>query len=352
MPNNTGNLQISNLNQRTVFFAHKLSDTIFDMTGIRLTVFGETYKEESFRFSQGMTVYMSFYGQVQGGFICGISEPDALRLIGIDDQSGDYTQYREEIAGFFNEIMNVAVAQTLPELDMEYENLTHFPAIVSFGETIFPDVRTASVNITCENAAIKCGFSLNLASAKIVRKLERIEKSLESTVKLARTDALTNMYNRTFFENMFNGYIDNARKSGNQLSLLLIDIDHFKTINDTYGHLVGDQVLKIVAQSIKEALRSTDIAVRYGGDEILVVLPDTDKLSAIGVAEKIRDVVKIAKVVHTESNNSILISITISVGCAEFAGHENAIRLFEHADANLYKAKKNGRDRIVADAFS
>jgi|GEM_PF-1698710 len=346
--------QITNLNSDyictwTKFFAQKLCETICDMTGIKLAVQDDSYKEVSFRFNQGMTVYISFYGQVQGGFIIGIRESEALRLIGIEDESGEYLQYREDISGFFNEVMNIAVAQTLPELESEFVNLTHFPAIVAFGDIIFPDVRTAYININSDSAIIKCGFSLNLVSAKIVRKLENVEKSLESTTKLASTDALTKMYNRTFFESVFNVYIDDARKTSHKLSILLIDIDYFKTVNDTYGHLVGDQVLKIVAKSIKEAVRTTDIAVRYGGDEMLVVLPDTNKQNAITVAEKIRNVVKVANSVTTEDGKETTVSITISIGCAELSEKDNPVTFFERADANLYKAKESGRDRLYAE---
>jgi diguanylate cyclase (GGDEF)-like protein len=349
MSNLTENIQSDYLNTWTTFFAQKLCDTICDMTGIVLSLKSDSYKEESFIFDQGMTVYISFNGQVQGGFIIGIQESEALRLIGIEDDSGSYKRYREDISGFFKEAMNIAVAQTLPELECAFENLTQFPAIVAFGDIIFPDVRSGLVNVEGDSTHIQCGFSLNLVSAKIVRKLEKVEKSLESTEKLARTDALTKLYNRTFFESVFNVYIEDARKTEQKLSLLLIDIDYFKTVNDTHGHLVGDQVIKLVAQSIKDVLRNSDIAVRYGGDEMLVVLPDSDKKNAMLIAERIRNVVKVAKVVHAEDGSNLEVSVTISIGCAELLLQDNPVSFFERADANLYKAKKSGRDQVCAE---
>ncbi|HMA64257.1 MAG TPA: GGDEF domain-containing protein, partial [Chitinispirillaceae bacterium] len=186
-------------------------------------------------------------------------------------------------------------------------------------------------------------------SAKIVRKLEKVEKSLESTEKLARTDALTKLYNRTFFESVFNVYIEDARNTGQKLSLLLVDIDYFKAVNDTYGHLVGDQVIKLVAQSIKDVLRNTDIAVRYGGDEMLVVLPDTDKLKTRLIAERIRNVVKVANIVHAEDGSNVEVKVTISIGCTELAPNDNPVSFFERADANLYKAKESGRDQVYTE---
>jgi diguanylate cyclase (GGDEF)-like protein len=349
MSNHIENIQSDYLSTWTTFFAQKLCDTVCDMTGIVLSLKSGSYKEESFTFDQGMTVYISFYGQVQGGFVIGVQESEALRLIGIEDDSGDYKQYREDISGFFKEVMNIAVAQTLPELESAFANLTQFPAIVAFGDIVFPDVRSGLVNIEGDSTHIKCGFSLNLVSAKIVRKLEKVEKSLESTEKLARTDALTKLYNRTFFESVFNVYIEDARNTGQKLSLLLVDIDYFKTVNDTYGHLVGDQVIKLVAQSIKDVLRNTDIAVRYGGDEMLVVLPDTDKLKTRLIAERIRNVVKVANIVHAEDGSNVEVKVTISIGCTELAPNDNPVSFFERADANLYKAKESGRDQVYTE---
>jgi diguanylate cyclase (GGDEF)-like protein len=350
MSNLSPNLQTDYIDSYTLLFAQRLSETIGDMTGIQFTVNKPSLKEQSFRFNNGMTVYIHFYGKVQGEFIIGIDEHAALKLTGIENSAtSDITQYREDLSGFFNEVLNIASAQTLPELELVFENLTYFPAIVAFGDIIFPEVRSSMVDIVSETAIIQCGFSLNMVSAKIVRKLERMEKSLESTTKLASTDALTKMYNRTFFESVFTAYIDDTRKTNQNLSIFLIDIDLFKTVNDTYGHLVGDQVLKLVAQTIKENLRNTDIAVRYGGDEILVVLPGTDMIQAAEVAQKIHDSVGKSKVNHILDGSEIAVTTSISVGCAELNDQDNPVSFFERADANLYKAKEAGRNRVVIE---
>ena len=157
------------------------------------------------------------------------------------------------------------------------------------------------------------------------------------------------MYNRTFFEGVFNAYIDDTKINNQKLSILLIDIDFFKTVNDTYGHLIGDQVLKIVAQSIKDVLRNSDIAVRYGGDEILVVLPGTNRERSIDVAEKLRAVIKAASVIHTSEGNEQIVKITVSIGCAELTENDDPVSFFERADANLYRAKDSGRDSVMSD---
>jgi diguanylate cyclase (GGDEF)-like protein len=350
MSNQMLNLQNDYLQSWTMFFAQKLCETIGDMTNVQFKVDNESYKEQTFRFNNGMTVYIHFYGRVQGGFIIGIDERAALKLTGTENPTEELIYYRDDISGFFNEVMNIAAAQTLPELEHQFENLTYFPAIVAFGDIIFPEVRSSLVDIQCDSLTVKCGFALNMVSAKIAKKLERIEKSLENTTKLASTDALTKMYNRTFFESVFNAYIDDTKKNSQKLSILLIDIDFFKTVNDTYGHLIGDQVLKIVAQSIKEVLRNSDIAVRYGGDEILVVLPGTDKAKSINVAERIREVIKAASVIHTSEGSEQIVKITVSIGCAELMDSDNPVSFFERADANLYRAKDSGRDSVMSDA--
>jgi diguanylate cyclase (GGDEF)-like protein len=319
------------------------------MTSVSFQVDDNSYKEKTFRFNNGMTVYINFYGKVQGGFIIGIEESAALKLMGIENPSQELLNYREDLSGFFNEVMNIAVAQTLPELENEFENLTYFPAIVVFGDIIFPEVRSSVVDIQGLSSTIKCGFALNMVRAKITRKLEIIEKSLESTTKLASTDALTKLYNRTFFDSVFQAYIVDNQKSCQKLSILLIDIDLFKTVNDSYGHLIGDQVLQTVAQSIKGVLRATDIAVRYGGDEIFVVLPSTDIEKAVDVAERIRKAIKLARVIHTTEGNEQFVKITVSIGCTELLENDDPVSFFERADTNLYKAKESGRDRVISD---
>lgn len=349
MANQILNLRSDYLQSWTLFFAQKLCETIGDMTSVQFNVNNDSYKEQTFRFNNGMTVYIHFYGKVQGGFIVGIDERAALKLTGVENPTEELLHYREDLSGFFNEVMNIAAAQTLPELEHEFENLTYFPAIVAFGDTIFPEVRSSLVDIQCDSLTVRCGVALNMVSAKIVRKLEKVEKSLENTTKLASTDALTKMYNRTFFESVFNAYIDDTKINNQKLSILLIDIDFFKTVNDTYGHLIGDQVLKIVAQSIKEVLRNSDIAVRYGGDEILVVLPGTERERSICVAEKLRAVIKASSVVHTTDGKEHIVKITVSIGCAELKESDDPVSFFERADANLYRAKDSGRDSVMSD---
>ena len=104
-----------------------------------------------------------------------------------------------------------------------------------------------------------------------------------------------------------------------------------------------------MAQSIKGVLRATDIAVRYGGDEIFVVLPSTDIEKAVDVAERIRKAIKLARVIHTTEGNEQFVKITVSIGCTELLENDDPVSFFERADTNLYKAKESGRDRVISD---
>jgi diguanylate cyclase (GGDEF)-like protein len=341
---------VVHLQDFTLHFTQNVCTTIFDMTGIRLTPDSGSYCEESFAFNHGMIVYLNFYGKVQGEFIIGISMKDALAVMSRGEcEDENSNSVREEVSGFFKEVINIASAQTLVEVEKKYANLTYFPPVVVFGDIFFPEVRSASVMSTLDDVVMKSGFSLNLVRPKIVEKLERIEKSLEKSEKLASTDALTKLYNRTFFESMFNVYIEENKSLNQHLSILLIDIDRFKTVNDTHGHLIGDQVIKFVALAIRNSLRNSDIAVRYGGDEILVVLSATEADEARDIAEKIRQAVKNIVTVPTTDDAEISVELSVSIGCTELTELDEPVTLFERADSFLYKAKEEGRDRVISD---
>jgi diguanylate cyclase (GGDEF)-like protein len=339
------------LRDYTSLFTQNVCNTISDMTGAVLSSNPESYIEQSFTFHNGMIVYLSFYGRVQGEFIVGITLKNALSIMGlvelVDDQNID--QMREDVSGFFKEVLNIASAQSIVDVEQRYENLSYFPPVVVFGDIIFPEVRSASLVVHSSDVAFKCGFSLNLVKQKIVDKLEKVQKSLEKTEKIASTDALTKLYNRTFFESMFNVYIDEARNANQHLSILLLDIDCFKKVNDTYGHLIGDQVIKYVALVIRNSLRNSDVAVRYGGDEILIVLTGTPVGAAVKIAERMRNAIKKLISLTTADDQEITLSLTVSIGCAELTEGDEAVSLFERADLYLYKAKESGRDCVISD---
>ncbi len=167
----------------------------------------------------------------------------------------------------------------------------------------------------------------------------------EKTERLATTDGLTGLTNHRTFQVRLDEQLAQAGRYGKRLSLLLCDIDHFKSVNDTYGHPVGDVVLKAVARTLAKEARTTDVVARYGGEEFAVIMPETDAEGALVIAERIRERVgKLA--IETEQGP---IRVTMSLGVATFPEDgDRKAALVERADGCLYQAKRSGRNRTVA----
>ena len=159
----------------------------------------------------------------------------------------------------------------------------------------------------------------------------------------ARTDAKTGLLNATAWQREADTEIVRARRTGETLALLIVDIDHFKRVNDTYGHLVGDQVLAGVATALRSQLRDYDVVGRFGGEEFVVLLPRADVGEARRVAERLRSRVGGVAI----PVDSAMITVTISAGVAIMSVHgDDLIELLAAADLALYRAKELGRDRV------
>ncbi|MDD5072736.1 MAG: sensor domain-containing diguanylate cyclase [Candidatus Omnitrophica bacterium] len=166
----------------------------------------------------------------------------------------------------------------------------------------------------------------------------------EKVQELAITDGLTGIYVRRHFIERLNEEVARSKRHNLKLSLLMIDLDHFKQCNDTYGHLVGDIVLKEISRIMKEYVRQVDLIGRYGGEEFVIALPDTDKNSALNVADRIR--MSVEK--HKFRAYDETISMTISIGVATFPETgEDVATLIDRADQALYKAKEAGRNKAL-----
>jgi diguanylate cyclase (GGDEF)-like protein len=162
--------------------------------------------------------------------------------------------------------------------------------------------------------------------------------------RLASTDPLTGLLNRRRFEELALAEIDRALRYARPLSLLLIDLDHFKRVNDTYGHAVGDVTLKEAARRLLVAVRSTDRVARYGGEELAVLLPETPAAEAQELAERLRRTIGGLPINH----EGLDVRVTASLGVASFQAADGDIaHLINRADAALYVAKQQGRDRVV-----
>lgn len=171
--------------------------------------------------------------------------------------------------------------------------------------------------------------------------------SYSKILQYATIDALTNLNNRRQFELRLGQEIATTKRQNNPLCAMMIDIDFFKKVNDTYGHASGDAVLRGVASIIKSALRESDIPSRYGGEEFAVLLPYTHTEEAKIVGERLRKAVESSPIpINDESSEVKTINVTISMGLAEFNNKETGEELFERADKALYEAKESGRNRV------
>jgi diguanylate cyclase len=179
--------------------------------------------------------------------------------------------------------------------------------------------------------------------------ISSLQQSLEAIRAESLTDPLTGLGNRKYFDRSLEAAVANAIETGEPLSLMMFDIDHFKSFNDSYGHLTGDQVLRLVGMSLKQSIKGQDITARYGGEEFAVVLPNTALRQALTVADHVRRAV-MSKELKKKSTGEILGRVTISVGVSMLKEGDDIDSLIERADACLYAAKRGGRNRVVCEA--
>lgn len=197
---------------------------------------------------------------------------------------------------------------------------------------------------------------LRLISNEVATAVDRV-KMYHDTLEISIKDELTGIYNRRYFNERIQKEFHRSERYTRILSFIMIDIDYFKSFNDTYGHHVGDEVLKGVAAKIGEGLRTSDVLARYGGEEFVIILPETDKDGAVHVAEKIRSSIaserwRFRNTLRSEDQPEEYIEkqITISLGVSSYPVDSDHIQgLLEAADQYLYAAKLSGRNRVCAE---
>jgi len=190
------------------------------------------------------------------------------------------------------------------------------------------------------------GLQLKARLDGAMSEIASLQQGLQAIRMESRTDPLTELANRKHFDESINEAIRSAGQCGEPLSLLMIDIDHFKSVNDTFGHTTGDQVLRLVAISLKQNIKGQDLAARYGGEEFAIVLPNTGLKQGIAVADHVRRAV-MAKELKKKSTGEIIGRITLSIGVASLLQGDTRESLIERADKCLYAAKRGGRNRVV-----
>jgi diguanylate cyclase (GGDEF)-like protein len=179
-------------------------------------------------------------------------------------------------------------------------------------------------------------------SAKYVNQKTNILQSM------ATTDPLTGLINRRYFDRRLAEEISRSKRHNTELSLALFDIDHFKRINDTYGHTIGDKILKELGEIIQKNTRESDISARYGGEEFALILPETTQIEASDLLERIRQLVE----EYTFSKEDTPLTVTISVGIAQFDPSYSSKEFIDQSDAALYRAKRTGRNQVVYGTFT
>ena len=208
--------------------------------------------------------------------------------------------------------------------DSMYQNVTIFP-LASLGNQV------EKICIMVYDVTDQALGQLNI---------ERLNNELES---VSRTDGLTQLFNRRYWQEQFEREYKRSLRSDEVSTVIMLDIDHFKAVNDTYGHQAGDAVIQSLADVVRETIRETDYAGRYGGEEFAILLPDTSVANVMGVAERLRASAESKSVTH--DGNSI--SYTISIGAAEFdTKYSTALAWLEKADQALYAAKQGGRNQV------
>jgi two-component system cell cycle response regulator len=181
------------------------------------------------------------------------------------------------------------------------------------------------------------------------RYTERLRDNVQLSIEMAITDALTGLFNRRYMETHFAALVEQAASRGKPIAVLILDIDHFKSINDGHGHDAGDDVLREFSLRIRKSIRNIDLACRYGGEEFVIVMPETDMAVATMVAERIRR--RIATEPFAIQQGARQLEVTISIGLAANGGEgDTAAAILKRADVALYRAKSDGRNRVVPDA--
>lgn len=178
---------------------------------------------------------------------------------------------------------------------------------------------------------------------------ERLRSSYETSLSMALTDSLTGLYNRRYLEVHLQKLLHKNQQSNKPLAILMVDIDNFKSVNDTYGHAVGDQILKVFAERLKDGLRSFDLVARMGGEEFVVILPDVSHDLAYIVAERLRSSIADTPIPCAAPDGQL--AITTSIGGAIINSNTDMLLTLDRADKQLYEAKESGRNRTFFETI-
>lgn len=245
----------------------------------------------------------------------------------------------QDVAGVVNEVKSVTndYGQTLTEVNEK----------ISGAQS--PDEMRAVLKVASSKTRemLEQNQALEDQLEKSMQLMDELKRDLEYVRREAMTDGLTGLANRKAFDGEMGRAMVDAEQQKRVFTLLMVDIDHFKNFNDNFGHQVGDQVLRLVARTLKDGLKGRDFAARYGGEEFAIILPETDLASGVAVGNSLRKAIATKDVIN-RNTGEVMGRITMSVGVAEYAGDATMEDLIERADSALYTAKHNGRNQVAA----
>ncbi len=231
----------------------------------------------------------------------------------------DASQYSGELESFSSKIEDLDVGKTLQD--------------------IIDQILTSTKNMRRSNSTLRQQLK------ETTGQVDNLKRALESAKQEALIDPLTGLTNRAGFNLAMDHALTQRLAENKSLCLLMFDIDHFKKVNDTYGHIFGDTVLKIVGSILQKGVKGKDTACRYGGEEFAILLPDTPIEGAHQLGETIRKAIQNGKIKRNNSKEDVG-NITVSLGLARYNDGENMSKFIERADAALYISKENGRNQL------
>lgn len=246
---------------------------------------------------------------------------EVLRVV--NDFSGETEHYNKDVDQYLDRISH----------DFDDENV----------KDIFRELVTATATLK------RSGETIQKKLVESKEEINSLRQNLQQVTIEAQRDFLTGVFNRKTFEKVFDELVMHAKETNKDMCLLMIDIDYFKRFNDKFGHLLGDEVLKIVARTLTDVLKGRDIVARFGGEEFVVILPDTPIEGAMKVAEMIRATIA-GKELKRKDTGDNYGSITVSMGVARFRQNDTLPTLVKRADDALYQSKHLGRNRVTRGA--
>lgn len=254
-------------------------------------------------------------------------------------------QYREDLLRIVAETLG-SLTDFAGKTSLSSETLeTHAARLASSNK--MKDVLGIVAEVIAETRSLANGArTLEAHLAATADEVQSLREELARVKEEAVTDALTGVLNRRAFERALDEYAAVSKVALPLFGLLLVDIDHFKKVNDTYGHIIGDKVLRSVAELLTRTVKGRDQVARIGGEEFAVLLPDTKLTGAMSVAEDIRERVEKSRLRRVDTGQ-VLTDVTVSLGVAVYRKGESPEDLFHRCDQALYKAKRNGRNRVA-----